>query len=103
VGAIVEAIRYTTQVEPTLIGKPSPEYYQQAIDDISLPAESILVVSDDPLSDLAGAKRMGMRAAFVLSGKYPERSVIDSIPTPQRPDLVVETIGELLTSNVIAI
>ena len=99
VGAIVEAIRYATQVEPTLIGKPSPAYFRQALDDIALPAESVLVVSDDPLSDLAGAKRMGMRAAFVLSGKYRERSVIDSIPASQRPDLVGETISELFAGG----
>jgi len=101
VGAIVEAIRYATQVEPVLIGKPSPAYFQQALDDISLPAESIMVVSDDPLSDLAGAKRMGMRAAFVLSGKYPDQSVIGSIPTPERPDIIAKTIGELLTGGTL--
>jgi len=101
VGAIVEAISYATQVEPTLIGKPSPAYYRQALDDIALPAQSVLVVSDDPFSDLAGAKRIGMHAAFVLSGKYRERSVIDSIPESQRPDVIAETIGELLTGGAI--
>ena len=101
VGAIVEAIRYATQVEPVLIGKPSPAYFQQALDDISLPAESVMVVSDDPLSDLAGAKRMGMQAAFVLSGKYQDRSVIGSIPTSERPDIVAKTIGELLTGGAL--
>ena len=99
VGAIVEAIRYATQVEPTLIGKPSPAFYQQALDDISLATASVMVVSDDPLSDLAGAKRMGMRAAFVLSGKYRDRSILDSIPEQERPDLVVEKIGDLLAGE----
>lgn len=103
VGAIVEAIAYATHVEPTLIGKPSLTYFQQALDDIALPAESVLVVSDDPLSDLAGARRMGMQAAFVLSGKYRDRSVIDSIPASQRPDLVAENIGELLSSGTLEI
>jgi HAD superfamily hydrolase (TIGR01458 family) len=95
VGAIVEAIRYATQVEPIVIGKPSPTYYQQALDDISVPKELVLVVSDDPFSDLAGAKRMGMRAVLVLCGKYRERSVVDSIPEGERPDLIVETLGDL--------
>ena len=103
VGAIVEAIRYATQVEPTLIGKPSPVYFQQALDDISLPPEYVLVVSDDPLSDLAGAKRMGMQAAFVLSGKYTDRSIINSLPELERPDLVVETIGDFITEGTLAI
>jgi len=102
-GAIVEAIAYATQVKPVLIGKPSRAYYQQALDDIALPVESVMVVSDDPSSDLAGARRMGMQAAFVLSGKYHKRSVIDSIPASQRPDVVAETIGDLLTSGSLEI
>lgn len=101
VGAIVEAIRYATRVEPTLIGKPSPMYFQQALDDIALPPESVMVVSDDPFSDLAGAKRMGMQAAFVLSGKYREPSAVDSIPPSQRPDVIANTIGELFTAGAL--
>ncbi len=99
-GAIVEAVAYATQVEPTVIGKPSRLYYQQVLDDVGLPAESVLVVSDDPFTDLAGAKRMGMRAAFVLSGKYRERSVIDSIAVEEQPDLVAPAIGDLLPDVV---
>jgi len=95
VGAIVEAIRYATQVEPVVIGKPSPAYYRQALNDLSLREGQVLVVSDDPFSDLAGAKRMGMRAALVLCGKYRERSVVDSIPQAERPDLVVGTLADL--------
>jgi 4-nitrophenyl phosphatase len=102
-GAIVEAITYATQVEPILIGKPSPRYYQQALDAIALPAESVLVVSDDPFTDLAGAKRIGMHAAFVLSGKYRQASVIESIPDPEKPDIVVDSIGDLLTNEALDI
>ena len=103
VGAIVEAIHYATQVEPIVIGKPSPTYYQQALDNLALPTESVMVVSDDPLSDLAGAKRMGMKTAFVLSGKYRNRSVLDSIPPAQQPDMTVDTIGDVLTSGAVEI
>jgi HAD superfamily hydrolase (TIGR01458 family) len=97
VGAIVEAISYATQVEPIVIGKPSPDYFRQALADLAVPAGEVLVVSDDPFSDLAGAKRMGMQAAFVLSGKYRERSVLDRIPAAEQPGVVVDAIGDLLT------
>jgi len=103
VGAIVEAIAYATQAEPTLIGKPSPVYFQQALDDIALPPESVLVVSDDPFSDLAGARRMGMRAALVLSGKYTDRAVLDSIPAAERPDVIVDAIDGLLTADTLGL
>ena len=95
VGPIVAAIEYATQVEPTVIGKPSPDYFQQALDNLGLPPEHVLVVSDDPFSDLAGAKRMGMYAAFVLSGKYTDAGVIDTIPADQRPDITTPRIGDI--------
>lgn len=96
VGAIVEAIRYATLVEPELIGKPSEAYYQQVMDDIAVPAHGLLVVSDDPFSDLAGAKRLGMQTAFVLSGKYGDATVLDRIDSAEWPDLTVKTIADLL-------
>ncbi|MFH0982163.1 MAG: HAD-IIA family hydrolase [Planctomycetota bacterium] len=99
VGAIVEAVRYATQVEPVVIGKPSPDYFRQALDDLGVASGSVLVVSDDPLSDLAGAKRMGMMAAFVLSGKYADPHVVEQVPPSERPDAVVQCIGELLTDQ----
>lgn len=103
VGALVAAIEYATQTEPTVIGKPSPAYYQQALDELDLPPGEVLVVSDDPCSDLAGAKRMGMQAAFVLSGKYRDEAVLNSIPVGERPDLTIPAIGDLLTSGTLAL
>jgi HAD superfamily hydrolase (TIGR01458 family) len=99
VGPIVAAIEYATQTRPVVLGKPSPDYFQQALDDLGLPPADVLVVSDDPFSDLAGARRMGMRAAFVLSGKYHDAGVVETIPTAERPDMVVPRIGDLLTTG----
>jgi HAD superfamily hydrolase (TIGR01458 family) len=103
VGPLVAAIEYATQVEPTVIGKPSPEYFQQALDELSIPAADVLVISDDPLSDLAGAKRMGMQAALVLSGKYPTGGVIEKLPRGERPDLIAPRIGDLLSTGAITL
>jgi HAD superfamily hydrolase (TIGR01458 family) len=103
VGPIVAAIEYATQVAPAVMGKPSPAYFQQALDEIGLAPSDVLVVSDDPFSDLAGAKRMGMRAAFVLSGKYTDAGVVRSIPEEQRPDVTVARIGDLLTLDELAL
>jgi len=96
VGAIVEAVRYATQVEPVVIGKPSRDYFRQALAGLAVPPAEVLVVSDDPFSDLAGAKRMEMQAAFVLSGKYQDRAILDRITPAERPDVVVDAIGDLL-------
>jgi HAD superfamily hydrolase (TIGR01458 family) len=99
VGPIVAAIEYATQTKPVVLGKPSPDYFQQALDDMNLPPADVLVVSDDPFSDLAGARRMGMPTAFVLSGKYRDAGVVETIPVAERPNVTVPRIGELLTTG----
>jgi 4-nitrophenyl phosphatase len=96
VGPIVEAVRYATMVEPVVVGKPSPDYFREALDQLGVAAESVAVVSDDPFTDLAGAKRMGMLAVFVLSGKYPNAEVLEGIEPGERPDVTVDAIGDLL-------
>jgi len=101
VGPIVVALEYATQVEATLIGKPSPAYFQQALDQLNLSPADVLVVSDDPFSDLAGAKRMGLQTAFVLSGKYGEAGGVKKIAAGGRPDVSVPWLGDLLTQGVL--
>ncbi|MGD8450710.1 MAG: HAD-IIA family hydrolase [Phycisphaerae bacterium] len=96
VGSIVAAIEYATGADAIVIGKPDPAYYQQALDDLGLPPADVIVISDDPLSDLAGARRMGMAAALVLSGKYHDPAITDSLPAGERPQLVAPRIGDLL-------
>lgn len=101
VGAIAAAIEYATRVEPAVMGKPSREYYEQVLDDIGLAAEDVLLVSDDPFSDLVGAKRMGMNAAFVLSGKYADATILNAIPVDERPDITAPRIGDLITGGAL--
>lgn len=99
VGAIVAAIEHATQATPILIGKPSREYFQLALDELGLPVQRVLMVSDDPLSDLAGAKRMGMQTAFVHSGKYADNRVLEQVAEDLRPDIIVPRISDLLTDG----
>jgi len=99
VGAIVEALSYAAGVEPVLIGKPGREYYQQVLDDMGMSPGDVMVISDDPFSDLVGARRMGMSAALVLSGKYSDRSVVDRIASEERPHIIVDTVGDLVSGG----
>ena len=103
VGALATAIEYATRAEAVVIGKPSPAYFQQALDELGVPAADVLVISDDPFSDLAGAKQMGMRAAFVRSGKYNDPAVLATIPANEKPDLVANRIGDLLTGGDVTV
>jgi len=103
VGAIAECLVYATQAEPEVMGKPSPAIFRQGLRVVGVPAEEALMVSDDPFSDLAGARRLGMKAAFVLSGKYPDRSIVERIAPAERPDIIVDGIGDLSDSDLLAV
>lgn len=101
VGPIVAAISEATRAEPVVVGKPSPEFYGPALADLALPPERVLVVSDDPFSDLVGARRLGMKAAFVLSGKYTDADVAHHIDPREQPHVVVAGIADLLTCEAV--
>jgi 4-nitrophenyl phosphatase len=102
VGAIVAALSYAAGVEPLVVGKPSAGFYEQALRSLGMPAADVLVISDDPFSDLAGAKRLGMFAALVLTGKYRDRSVVDEIDPAERPDTTSDDLADLAGCALLA-
>ena len=67
-GAILAAIEAATQVQPVIVGKPSPEMYRVAIDRMKSLPEETLVVGDRLETDIVGAQQLGCRSALVLSG-----------------------------------
>jgi ribonucleotide monophosphatase NagD (HAD superfamily) len=54
-----------------------------------------LFISDDPISDLVTAGRLGMQTAFVLSGKYPDHEVLARLAEPDWPDIVCSRMSDL--------
>ncbi len=98
VGAIATALSYAGNKPVVSFGKPSVEYFRRAFEllGISEP-DRIYMVSDDPFTDLAEGKRnVGFKTVFVLSGKYRDVSVLNSIETELRPDYVFENIGQCM-------
>ena len=94
-GATVAALAYAASVEPLVVGKPSPDFYRQALASLGVSVEQTIVVSDDPFADLAGAKRLGLRTAFVLCGAYGDAAVLERLPPEERPELVALDYDEL--------
>ncbi len=88
-------------VEAVTAGKPEPTIYLQALESLGAAPAEALFISDDPFTDLAGARRLGMATVFALSGKYPDRGVLAALPPDQQPDLIVER-AEQLTENASA-
>ena len=95
VGPIVKALEYASQKEAEVFGKPNPAIYRQAVSKFDVEVENCFMISDDPLSDLAGAKRLGMKTVFVTSGKYKEKEILNSLGEESQPDWVHQSVREI--------
>jgi 4-nitrophenyl phosphatase len=95
VGPVVKALEYGSQKEARVFGKPNPEIYREAISKFDIQAENCFMISDDPLSDLAGAKRLGMKTVFVTSGKYKDKEILNSLSEQSQPDWIHQSVREI--------
>jgi HAD superfamily hydrolase (TIGR01450 family) len=64
-GAIVEAVRVTTDEKPIVIGKPFPPMYDTALQGLSTARERTVMVGDTLESDIAGANSAGISGVLV--------------------------------------
>jgi 4-nitrophenyl phosphatase len=92
-GALIALLQTTTGVEPTIIGKPGPLLFQDAMKRLNGRKENTAMVGDRLNTDVAGGKAAGVQTILVLSG----------ITTPEdlaqakglTPDYVFADISEL--------
>jgi 4-nitrophenyl phosphatase len=92
-GAILAALTAATGVKPTIIGKPEPIMYRQAMKLLaSDPAETI-AIGDRLETDILGAVRTGIRSLMVLTGISSEDDLrtSDYQPTWLMPDIIAVT------------
>lgn len=67
-GAILAALRTSSDIEPTVIGKPEPHLFLQALDHMGVDAGQALMLGDRLTTDILGAQRAGVRTALLLTG-----------------------------------
>lgn len=94
VGSIVKALEYASDKKALIMGKPSEDFYRSVLRRLKSKPGNCLFISDDPLSDLAGAKKLKIKTAFVLSGKY-DRSILSKLEQKVRPDFVYKKISDI--------
>jgi 4-nitrophenyl phosphatase len=88
-GAILAALETATGVSPTIIGKPEPIMYQQAMNLLgSAPSETV-AIGDRLETDILGAVRAGIRSLMVLTGisNLEDLKKVDYTPTWVMPDI----------------
>ncbi len=82
------------------VGKPAEPIYHEALKRVGTAPADCLFISDDPEADLVTAGRLGMRTAFVLSGKHADHAVLGRLDEDDWPDLVCERLADIALDPV---
>ena len=92
-GSFVWMIANAANVIPKIFGKPSKEYFVQALKRLDLLAEDTVVIGDDIESDIEGALNSNIRGILVKTGKG---QFYQSSKARIKPDLVIESFASIL-------
>jgi HAD superfamily hydrolase (TIGR01458 family) len=91
-GAFVAGLEYASGVEATVLGKPSPAYFEAALAALDAEPELTWMVGDDLESDIAGAQRFGLKTVLLRTGKFRPDALERSTVVP---DAVLSSIAFL--------
>ena len=92
IGGFVDALEYASGVKAMIVGKPSPDFFQIALDDIGLKASEVAIIGDDIDVDVGGGQQVGLKGILVRTGKYRQSYAETS---SIKPDLVIDSIVDL--------
>jgi 4-nitrophenyl phosphatase len=91
-GMVIGAIQATTEVQPTVVGKPELEIFQTALDSLGAEPETTWMVGDRLNTDILGVQRAGIQTIAVLTGVATLEDIQDG---ELQPDIVFSGIDEL--------
>lgn len=92
VAPFVAALECAAGRTATVLGKPAKEFFRQAAAQLGVPPGELLMIGDDIRADVMGAKRAGLQAALVRTGKYRDG---DLDVEGERPDWVLDSVRDL--------
>jgi 4-nitrophenyl phosphatase len=91
-GAILAALQAATGIAPTIIGKPEPTMYQQALRRLDSDPALTIAIGDRLETDILGAVRAGLPSVLVLSG-VSRRGDLETVT--YRPTWVMQDIRNI--------
>ena len=98
-GPFIKAIEFAASTKAIILGKPSPDFFLQALASTSLPAEHVLMIGDDIYGDIEGAIKAGLQGCLVRTGKYqPGDETKISLPH-LTVDSIVEAVDYALSAD----
>ena len=93
-GSLVIALEAATGVVAVSIGKPAPFLLEAAAHAVGREPSEAIMIGDGIDTDLAGARAVGARCIFMLTG-VSTRAEVEALPADQRPTFVAEGAAEL--------
>lgn len=95
-GAYLAGLEAATGREAVVMGKPSPDFFAEAVRSAGATEDAAVMVGDDLHSDVLGAQRCGIRGVLVRTGKFrPDRLDRAERDGEGRPDHVVDSIADV--------
>ncbi|MDI1309020.1 MAG: TIGR01458 family HAD-type hydrolase [Methylotenera sp.] len=92
IGGFVEALEYASGVNAMIIGKPSADFFQIALDDMGLKASEVAMIGDDIDVDVGGSQQIDLTGILVKTGKY-RQSYAEA--SQVKPDILIDSIADL--------
>ncbi len=94
-GAFITAIEFAASREAFLIGKPSPVYFNTALQKLGFKAGSeFYMIGDDVTTDIKGAKDLGGKGILVFTGKTKKNYDRNNSP---EPDFECDSLKDIIT------
>ena len=91
-GAVVGFLEIATDVQPTVLGKPSPGIFHYALRSLGTDPEATATIGDRSETDILGGQRAGVRTIAVLSGAGTAEDFAAMQPPP---DWIFPSLAEL--------
>lgn len=92
-GSMCKMITNATGVEPTYIGKPSPDMIYILSKELNIPTNEIAMVGDRVYTDIAAGYNANCFTICVLSGE----STMDTINNSNiKPDLILDSVKDII-------
>jgi len=92
IGGFIDGLEYASGTKAMIIGKPSKDFFQIALDHMGLQANQAAMIGDDIDVDIGGAQDAGLKGILVRTGKYRKNYTELSTITP---DLIIDSVCEL--------
>ncbi len=99
-GAFVAMLEFAAKTETKIIGKPSKDFFELAVENLKLHSFEIVMIGDDIESDIVGANSIGIHTCLVKTGKFLEKDLIDSAV---KPEWILPSIAELPSAGIFSI